>query len=541
MNDTAGQVFRVLGPVRAHRGDRELMLGPPRRRAVLAVLLLQAGKYVPFVDVIDAVWGDERPSSALTSLQTHVHHLRRAFADGGRDEARIETVRAGYQMHLPEDALDLLLFQKMAAETTRLRERGHYAEAVFAAREALDLWRGEPLPDLTGPYITWQRQRLTAMRLSVTEEKLAAAIEAGELVDSSAELEQLVADHPLDERFRELLMLTRYRAGRPADALRVYRQAQITLARELGVDPGPALQRLRSHIMESLSQAQPADRPYRPVRAASLIPHQLPAPPECLWGRDDTLAEVRRVALGTAGPVPIICVQGAAGVGKTALALTIAHELAHLCPDGQLYADLGEDGAVPSQDGTAGPDAVVQAWRAQLEPFPQAEERDRRTLSEVVADRRLLLMLDNAVSTRQVRELLPVTTRCVVVVTSRSVLHGLIAMDGAHHLPLRPLSHQASCEMLAHRIGRTRAAAEAAAVRELAGHCLGVPLALSAVAAYAVTHPGFPLSDIAQHVEAGWLDPFRGLTAPFTPAPVLPGGGGASPVSTDPTASTEAR
>ncbi|WP_313896950.1 AfsR/SARP family transcriptional regulator, partial [Streptomyces sp. GC420] len=238
--------FTVLGPVRAWRDTAEVPLGPPQQRAVLAALLLGEGAQVPVHQLVDAVWGANAPGSAVGSVRTYVHRLRRLL------EARlIRSVGDGYLAEVDEDALDLAVFRKLVARAERARARGGTEEASAALHDALALWQGTALAGIRGAYAEAQRTRLTKLRLSALEARLAAGLELGAHAEAAAELADLVAAHPFDERFREMQMLALYRSGRQAAALATYGEARRLLAEELGVDPGPALRAMHERILRA--------------------------------------------------------------------------------------------------------------------------------------------------------------------------------------------------------------------------------------------------------------------------------------------------
>ncbi|MFJ2262030.1 BTAD domain-containing putative transcriptional regulator [Streptomyces sp. NPDC087844] len=505
--------FALLGPVRAWRGDREICLGPPRRKAVLVALLLRAGAYVSPAELIDAVWGSAPPTAASASLHTHIHHLRRCLGGPeGRTDSLIRTVSKGYQIWPPSGSLDLMKFQELTAAAERCCSEGNFPDAINKLRSALGMWQGSPLSGIKGEYAERQRQLILPLRLTAIETRIAAEISSGAHADSVSELSRLVSEHPLDERFRELLMLSFYRNGRQADALDVYRQTQRALANKLGVDPGPALQRLRQQILagEPVAVAPttaPADRPV-PAPAELPVPRQLPAPSVFFCGREAQLAEAQAAVAKFPGFGAIIAIQGAAGVGKSALGLSLAHRLADTFPDGQLYADLrGIGTADPLVTAQRVLKSFLRALGVADTHIPMRLQAQTSLLRSVLSNKRCLLFLENARDARQVRLLLPGAGGSVVVVTSREGLSGLAVREGAHALLLGPLSASESREMLSRRIGAERVATDTDAVHDLAEQCGGNPLMLSAMAAFAVINPGFTLSAIATGARNGSLDP----------------------------------
>ncbi|MEU6226683.1 BTAD domain-containing putative transcriptional regulator [Streptomyces sp. NPDC047042] len=303
--------FSLLGPVRAWRGRDEIALGPPQQRAVLAVLLLAEGSQVSVGRLVDAVWGTEAPASARGILRTYVHRLRKVLEPAGDTASSvIRAVGDGYQLTSPGE-LDLSVFRELFAQAERLRGEGDAQGAAKYLGDALGLWRGTALAGVRGEYADSQRQRLDELRLSAEAARRAVELELGGHEQAVSALTGLVAEHPLDERFREMLMLALYRSGRQAAALATYREVQALLAGELGVDPGPALQATYQRVLQAdtgllappvppVSAPVPADAGREPAPASAPVlaePAQLTAGPVVLVDRDASGEE-------TGGPDP---------------------------------------------------------------------------------------------------------------------------------------------------------------------------------------------------------------------------------------------
>ncbi|MFF5148072.1 BTAD domain-containing putative transcriptional regulator, partial [Streptomyces sp. NPDC013157] len=244
--------FALLGPVRAWRGEDEVDLGPPQQRAVLAVLLLAQGSQVLASGLVDAVWGSRAPASALGILRTYVHGLRRALEPGGDPVSSvIRSAGDGYQLRVVAGQVDVGVFRELTVRAEGLRGGGDVVGAVGLLRKALGLWEGTALAGVRGEFALTHRRRLEELRLSAEAARVRAELDLGGHAEVVADLNRLVAEHPLDERLRELLMLALYRSGRQAAALAVYREAQTLLAEELGVDPGPGLQTLYQRVLRA--------------------------------------------------------------------------------------------------------------------------------------------------------------------------------------------------------------------------------------------------------------------------------------------------
>ncbi|GAA2493747.1 AfsR/SARP family transcriptional regulator [Winogradskya humida] len=261
---TAGIRYTVLGPVRAWRGETELELGSPQQRAVLAALLLREGAMATVDELSRAVWGDDSPRTAVSTIRTYVSRLRGIL--GGA----ITSVGGGYAVQVPADCLDLARFRRHVDRARLARRSGEHGQAVDELAAAVELRQGQPLAGVPGPYARAQRDRLTELLTGAAIDRLAAEVELGRDTDAIPELTALLAEFPLREQLYELLMIALYRAGRQAEALGQYRAARRILADELGIDPGPALRRVHEQILTA-DQALP-------VKGVRLVVLRRPAP-----------------------------------------------------------------------------------------------------------------------------------------------------------------------------------------------------------------------------------------------------------------------
>lgn len=472
--------FRLLGPVEAWDGGRRVEIGHARQRSVLAALLYDAGTALPTTTLIDRVWGHQPPDGALNVLYTYVARLRRAL--------RVPLVsRSGaYLLDIDPESVDLHRFRRLLA--------GAGAD-VAALDEALGLWRGSALSDLNGAWAAEVRATLTAQLLSAHVLRNDAYLRDGRHAELVGPLHELLAAHPGEERLVGQLMLALYRSNRVAEAHEQYRLAHRQLAQRQGRPPGPYLRELHQRMLRddpTLIQATQPDQ-------ALPVPAGLPlAPPGFVARRAELAAMDRLLPLAAARRAVVIsAVDGGAGVGKTALALHWAHRAKSRFPGGHLYANLHGYG----QGTPADPSRVLTGFLAALDVAPQKIPADldaRAALYRSMLDgRSLLLVLDNAATAEQVRPLLPGSPGCLVVVTSRSRLTGLIAVDGARPLTLGLMTDAEAGELLASRLGVDRLAAEPQAVAEVVASCARLPLALTLVAARAAAHPHFPLHAMA--------------------------------------------
>lgn len=519
--------FAVLGPVRAWRGERELDLGSPQQRAVLVALLLRRGRPATLEELLDAVWGEERPAAAVSVLRTYVSRLRKVL-EAGREAAEVPrmivSVGDGYLARFPEEVLDLAVFEQQVTEAKKLRAVGELAGAGELLHTALASWRGPALAGVPGPMAESERSWLSEERLTALEARLDVDVELGRHEEVIAELISLTGQYPLREQQCQLLMLALYRSGRQAEALAVYRGTRRTLIAELGIEPGAALREMHDRILAADAslvpgpprRSGPPDEPDSPAAPQPARPAQLPADLPTFAGRHTELDRTRALLPSDGhGPATVVisAIGGMAGIGKTTLAVHWAHEIADRFPDGQLYINLrGFDptGSVVT------PDEAIRTFLDALGVppirIPAGLAAQAALYRSMLVHRRVLVLLDNARDTDQVRPLLPGSPGCVVIVTSRNQLTGLIAGEGAHPLTLDQLTPAEAHDLLARRLGTERLAAEPQATDEIIARCARLPLALAIVAAHAAAYPGFPLSAIAEELRDsnGSLDAFAG-------------------------------
>ncbi|GAB2785777.1 AfsR/SARP family transcriptional regulator [Streptomyces daliensis] len=504
--------FAVLGRVRAWHGDTELDLGSPQQRVVLAALLLRRGRPVTVAELVDAVWGDEPPTAAVSVLRTYVSRLRKVLKperQAAEAPQVVVSVADGYLVRVPENSLDLRVFERRVAEAKKLRTAGELHAAAKLLHAALDGWEGTPLAGLPGPLAEAERSRLVEERLTTLETCLEVDVQLGRHNEVIATLTALTGEHPLRERLCQLLMLALYRSGRQAEALAAYRRTRGTLVAELGIEPGTSLRELHDRILAadaSLEPSAPEKESYRlaPATRQAARPAQLPADLHTFTGRQAELKQVEELSSGGGtGPAPMVigAIGGMAGIGKTTLAVHWAHRVADRYPDGQLYINLR--GFDPTGSTVTPAEAIrnfLDAFGVPPQRIPASLDAQAALYRSMLAERRVLILLDNARDTEQVRPLLPGTPSCLVIVTSRSQLTGLIANDGAYPLTLSPLKHSEAHGFLVRRVGAARLAAEPQAAKEIIARCARLPLALAVVAARAATHPGFPLHAVAKEL-----------------------------------------
>nr|WP_245573330.1 BTAD domain-containing putative transcriptional regulator [Amycolatopsis benzoatilytica] len=494
-----GLDFRVLGPAEVLAGDQVVPLGGSRPLVVLAGLLLRANRLVS-VDLLSHwLWGDDQRWSK-GALQTYVLRLRRALGDG----AAIRTERGGYLLEVDGAAIDLGRFRQLAERGRGAAERGEHRRAAGYFEDALGQWRGEALQNVESDTLHRDEVgQLTEERTRVRESWAETMLMVGEYDTVVPELEQLTREYPLRERPHEQLMHALFRAGRQAEALEVYRRISGLLAEELGLDAGAGLQRAHRMVLgggEEVIRLRSAAEPE--------VPHQLPADLGAFAGRAADLKALRALlpeALDDGTSTPIASVEGMGGQGKTTLSVHFAHQIADRFTGGQIFLDLrGYGPGVPVAPMVA-LETMLTALGVPADRIPPGLDDRAATWRTYTTGRRLLVVLDNANSTEQVRSLLP-GPGCLVVVTSRWQLRGLVATHGARRIALSELDNDEAVELLASAVGVERVEEDRAAADRFVRYCGGLPLAIRILAVRAAQFPKLPLGEFMAALPA---DPDR--------------------------------
>ncbi|WP_433789099.1 tetratricopeptide repeat protein [Actinoplanes sp. CA-252034] len=462
--------IQVLGPMRAWHDDEPIALGPPAQRVVLGLLVLAGGQPVGLSGLIDSIWGDQPPASAVNVIQTHVKRLRRVLEPSRAPHSRSELLPYlgdGYHLVVPSDQIDILRFR-------RLLRRPSGTGAVETLGEALALWQGEPFADLPQLAGHPKVRSIVAEHRAALARHGAALLAAGQAGRAITAFEEVTAADPLDEAGQAGLVRALAAAGRRAQAFATFHAVRRRLADELGVDPGAELTAAHRDLLEEDARASAPAR--TSVAVGRPAPAELPADVRGFTGRAHEIAELDRVT-GPPDPSMIAIVSGTAGVGKTALATRWAHRARDRFPDGQLYIDLR--GYDPEQP--VSPEAALARFLRSLglpgEQMP-ADAEERAALYRSLLDRRrMLVLLDNAASVDQVRPLLPGSAGSMVLVTSRDGLPGLVVRHGARRLSLDVLRRDDALALL-RRLAGESVSGDPAAAEELAAHCARLPLAL---------------------------------------------------------------
>jgi DNA-binding SARP family transcriptional activator/tetratricopeptide (TPR) repeat protein len=481
--------FRVLGPLEVYCADGRLLpLNATKPRILLSLLLLHANRPVAVEELTAALWPLKPPPTAAGALRTHMSTLRRSL---GADRPVVRSRPPGYQVELAPTELDRLVFDELARQGRQAAAQGDLAAAADLWSRALALWRGLPLDGIElGPVAQAELANLTERRWTVLEDWAQARLTFGHHADLLAVLGPATTEQPLRERLHELAMLALYRAGRQSEALAVFRGLRRRLVTELGIEPSPPLQRLQRQILAGDPALDAPARPPSPAPAP--VPRQLPPDVVAFTGRAREIEAAR-------GSVPgkVLAIAGPGGVGKSALAVHLAHRLAHLFPDGQLYVDL--QGAAAELRPLEPLEVLGRFLRAlgSRDGDPATVAEASGTFRALAARRQLLVVLDNARDAAQVRPLLPAGPPAAALVTSRRILSTL---DGAAHLNLDVLPEREAVRLLGRLAGPQRIAADPAAARRVARSCGCLPLALRIAGARLAARPRWPVRALAARV-----------------------------------------
>lgn len=544
--------FDVLGPLRVCRGERELDLGFPQQRALIGLLVVCVGRAVPVGEIVDVLWPERPPTSARNVVHRYAGSLRRLLEPGLPPRApgsRLPRRAGGYLLEAGEDEVDLLRFRALTKRGRRAAATGRSEVALRHFVEALSGWRGPVAMGIPAPIREHAVFAAVERELALTTRMAAdAALLCGRFELVLPRLRQAVELDPLNESLRARLVMALAGSGLQAEALTAYDRVRRLLAEELGVAPGAELTAAHTRVLRQelgpgrrgtpgppagsgpVTQSGPAalSRPVTPSdpagparrradRAADHLvrPAQLPPDPVGFVGRRtelDALLRTTDAAAASAGAPATVLISGMAGIGKTTLAVHWAHRVADRFPDGRLHVSLRgfEPSGAPLEPAEA-LRGMLAALGVPAPRMPSGLDSLSGLYRSTLAGRRLLVLLDDAADTEQVRPLLPASPGCLTLVTSRRALSGLTA-SGAHPLPLGLPSVADARAALALRTGPDRSAAEPEAADEIVARCGRLPLALAIVAARTVGRPDLPLSAVAAELRRsrGSLDAFTG-------------------------------
>ncbi|GLY49818.1 BTAD domain-containing putative transcriptional regulator [Lentzea sp. NBRC 102530] len=468
---SGGFRFGVLGPLEAFDGSRPLAVRTAKLRALLALLVIRANEVVRVDELVDRLWGASPPANAKRTLQVYVMRLRALLGDS---RELIRTTPGGYRLSVEPGAVDLVAFRRMVATA---RNTADLAARAALLRDADALWRGTPLVDVQAAYVvTHVAPALAEERLHAVELRIDADLERGEHSAATGELRALVSAHPLRERMWAQLITALWRSGRQADALAAYHEVRRALAGELGVDPGPELRRAHATVLAGGDDdvAGPAATP---------VPMQLPLDLRGFVGRTGLTEWVATRVRACADAPSVVVLSGPPGVGKTALAVHVAHQVREHFPDGQLFADLRGYDEQPPLTADQVLNHFLRGTGIPAERIPLDVDEQAALFRSILAGRRVLVVLDNAADAEHVRKLLPADGGCAVLVTSRDPLRGLVVTHGARSLTVGVFDSAEAEQLLVDVVGPELVGAEPLAAAELVALCTHLPLALRIAAA----------------------------------------------------------
>jgi DNA-binding SARP family transcriptional activator len=471
--------YGVLGPLQITAPDgRWLRLRGDRQRSLLAMLLFHANKQVTTDRLVDALWPDVPPKSYASNLHTYISRLRERLGP-------IDNTGRGYRLRVADDDLDLLVFRREAAMG---RAAGDPRAAATHLRRALAQWRDQPLADLTVPPLDAEVARLEGERWAVFEDCVEAELAAGRHADLIGELQAAVTEHPLRERLVGLLMTALWRSGRQTEALAAYRTTRELLIDETGLEPGPELRDVHARILSG----EPGAGEDAVDDALSWPIRQLPAEVGDFSGRGELVAELTGTLAERRAPVVVL--SGEPGVGKSMLAIRVANRVRDAFPDGQLFAHLA--GATDPREVSDVLADLLRTLGITGPAIPDDVHARAAVLRSRLADRKVLLVLDDAASPAQIRALLPGTSSSAVLVTSRRRLSGLA---GAYRVTVPPFTDAEAADLL-ERVAGSRVNVDPAGAARIAAACGNLPLALRIAATRLSLRPQLRLGELADRL-----------------------------------------
>ncbi|MFI6294905.1 BTAD domain-containing putative transcriptional regulator [Nonomuraea sp. NPDC050790] len=483
--------FGVLGELCASMDGKEVDLGPARQQSVLAALLADANHTVSLDQLADRVWGQDPPEHMAATVRSYLSRLRAALPT---EDWAIESRSGGYVVRVEEMAVDLYRFRRLLGRARAVTDE---EDQVLLFQQALGLWRGEVFANLDSTWLNQFRNALRAEHFAAVLDYHDIQLRRGEHILLLPGLLALITDHPLDERLAGQLILALYRVGRQAEAYSHYENIRRRLADELGVDPSPRLRQLYQNMLagEPFDDWMPQPRKARIDTIDSVIPQQLPANIRRFVGRQSELRQLNNLLAGRR-QAEVIVISGSAGVGKTSLVVHWAHAIRDEFPDGQIYLDLRAFAASsPTRVRGLLQTLGVPSWR-----IPTELDAQIGLYRSLLATKKVLTVLDDASDSAPIRSLLAGAPGSLTVVTSRNRLIDLVATTDAHLLLLEPFTRDEAWQMLNHRLGADRVAAESVAAGKLVEWCAGLPQGLAAVTACALAYPHLRLADLTNRL-----------------------------------------
>lgn len=504
----------ILGPLVVTADGQRLKITSARQRVVLALLGLYPGHVVTVETMVDSVWPEGPPATARTQISICVAALRRMFASAGAGEALILTEFPGYRLDSSGIEIDRTVFDEQTARAEQAVREGQLAEAERRYAHALGLWRGSALAGITGLVAESEAAGLNERRLAVHDDAIAVQLELGHHDHALSEAVALVREQPLRERTVSLLMLAQYRSGLRAESLELYRRTRQTFINELGIEPGPSLIRLHAAILRddpSLAPAAPSREEAElfgagagpPPATAFVVPSELPPATHGFVGRGSELAGLDSLStLAQAGRGPTVgLITGVAGVGKTSLAVHWAHQAADRYPDGRLFADLA---GYDERQGLASAAEILSQFLRSLgvhsRRIPERPAERAALYRSILSDRRVLVVLDNAGSFEQVHPLLPSSSGCTALITSREQLQSLVVAPPRARIRLGVLPQTDALALLSGIVGQDRVAAAPADAARVVEFCDRLALAVRVAGARLASKPHWTIGRMADRL-----------------------------------------
>jgi len=491
--------FSLLGPLEVTTDAGPLPIRAKRLRALLAILLLHAGQVVPIERIVDGIWPEEPPRSVVENIRTYVSQLRSMLEGAAGRRRRLESHPGGYRLLADPEELDLLRFTSLAADGRRALQMGDCSGAAMLLTEALELWRGAPLPELDlGPAIRAKTLALEEQRWRIQLDWITARLALGEHAELVPTMRELLGERPLDEGLWCGLVTALYSLGRTGEALAALAEARKTCVEELGIEPGPELRRLHAAVLKGDELAGGHRATPAALRDRGTL-HQLPPSGPAFVGREEELSTIRQLAQGRGRDrLRVVVLSGPPGVGKSTTAVAAAMDVQAWFPDGQLYLDLHGSNGSPLEVAEAVA-CLLGAFDIRREAMPEGISRRRSLYRSLLARRRMLILLDDAADEDQVLPLIPGPGPSLVIVTSRRWL-GQVDADG--RLGLEPLSLEEAVRMLGSIVGAERVEREPAASRAIVEACGRLPSAIRIAGTRLAARPKHPLLVLAERLSA---------------------------------------
>lgn len=493
--------FSVLGPLEITEGSKTVEVVGLRQQHILAMLLLNAGHTVSIGRLTEATWDSSPPATAKEQVQNCLSMLRRTLTAAGGTPGMIAKRPSGYLLDIRDRDLDLKIFQDRVASARQAAAQGRTEQAGRGLRAALAMWRGPALENLTSRLVRAGAARLNEQRQTVLEECIALELSLGRHRELVGELSALITEYPLREELAALLMLALYRSGRQAEALNVYHRTRRAMIEDLGLEPGLPLRQVEQSILtgdadlgmpaESVRLLDPTEVPRR------TIPRQLPPASGDLVGVEETLRRVpvQRDLGARCARLEAYLVTGGIGLGKTALAVHLAHHLKDRYRDGQLFADLRGSRAEPTPLG----EVVAMFLQAMGIPVPERVDERIAEYRSALAERQMLVLLDDVPGEEVLRELMPPTPGSALIATSRARVFG---KDLGHTVQLGTLGDRAALDLLAGTVGDGRVEQNVPAAMRVAAMCGKVPIALRAAAIRLAGKPHWSVDQFADLLDS---------------------------------------